>query len=78
MKVEWRMPIVNVQALIALGMFLASLFIARIVVRIRNGSLPGGEMWVLYLRMLLGFLLAGAVTLAFYSFAGIDVISKHL
>ena len=71
------MPIVNVQALIALGMFLASLFIARIVVRIRNGSLPGGEMWVLYLRMLLGFLLAGAVTLAFYSFAGIDVISKH-
>jgi len=51
------MPIVNVQALIALGMFLASLFIARIVVRIRNGSLPGGEMWVLYLRMLLGFLL---------------------
>ena len=72
------MPIVTVQALIALGMFLASLFIARIVVRIRNGSLPGGEMWVLYLRMLLGFLLAGAVTLAFYSFAGVDVISKHL
>ena len=72
------MPIVNVQALIALGMFLASLFIARIVVRIRNGSLPGGAIWVLYLRMLLGFLLAGAVILAFYSVAGIDVISKHL
>lgn len=72
------MPIVNVQALIALAMFLASLFIARIVVRIKNGTLPGGPIWVLYLRMLLGFLLAGAVTLGLYSFAGIDIISKHL
>lgn len=72
------MPIVNVQALIALAMFLASLFIARIVVRIKNGTLPGGGIWVLYLRMLLGFLLAGAVTLGLYSFAGIDIISKHL
>jgi hypothetical protein len=72
------MPIVNVQALIALAMFLASLFIARIVVRIKNGTLPGGAIWVLYLRMLLGFLLAGAVTLGLYSFAGIDIISKHL
>ncbi len=71
------MPIVNIQALIALGMFLASLFIARIVVRIQNGSLPGGELWVLYLRMLLGFLFAGSIVLAFYSFAGIDIISKH-
>lgn len=71
------MPVVNIQALIALGMFLLSLLIARTVVRIRSGSLPGGEMWVLYLRMLLGFLLAGAVILGFYSFAGIDVISKH-
>ena len=72
------MPPVNVQALIALGMFLAALFIARIVVRIHKGTLPGGPMWVLYLRMLLGFLLAGAITLSFYSFAGIDIISKHL
>ena len=72
------MPIVNVQALIALAMFLASLFIARIVVRIKNGTLPGGAIWVLYLRMLLGFLLAGAVTLGRYSFAGIDILSKHL
>ena len=72
------MPPVNVQALIALGMFLASLFIARIVVRIQRGALPGGPMWILYLRMLLGFLFAGAIILSFYSFAGIDIISKHL
>ena len=72
------MPIVNVQALVALALFLASLFVARIVVRIQNGSLPGGPLWVLYLRILLGFLFAGAIVLAFYSFAGIDVISKHL
>lgn len=72
------MPPVNLQALIALGMFLASLFIARVVVRIHKGVLPGGPMWVLYLRMLLGFLLAGAIILSFYSFAGIDIISKHL
>ncbi|MGI6784446.1 MAG: flagellar biosynthesis protein FliR [Aminivibrio sp.] len=72
------MPIVNIQALIALAMFMASLFIARVVVRIREGSLPGGAVWVLYLRMLLGFLLAGSVILGLYSFAGIDIISKHL
>ncbi len=72
------MPIVNVQALIALGMFLAALFVARVVVRINSGTLPGGRIWVIYLRMLLGFLLAGAAVLGLYSFAGVDVISKHL
>ena len=72
------MPIVNVQALIALGMFLAALFVARVVVRINSGTLPGGKIWVIYLRMLLGFLLAGAAVLGLYSFAGVDIISKHL
>ncbi len=75
---ETAMPIVNVQALIALVLFLASLFVARIVVRIQNGSLPGSALWLLYLRMLLGFLFAGAIILGLYSFAGIDIISKHL
>jgi hypothetical protein len=32
---------------------------------------------VFYLRILLGFLLAGAIVLGYYSFAGIDVISGH-
>ncbi len=71
-------PMVNIQALLALFLFLLCLFIARIVVRIGDGSLPGGRGWVLYLRVLLGFLLAASVTLAFYSFAGVDVLSKRL
>ena len=75
---ETAMPIVNVQALIALVLFLASLFVARIVVRIQNGSLPGSALWLLYLRMLLGFLFPGAIILGWYSFAGMDFISKHL
>jgi len=64
------MPIINIQALIALALFLASLFIARIVVRIQNGSLPGGALWVLYLRMLLGFLFAGRLYLLFILLPG--------
>ncbi|HCL78594.1 MAG TPA: flagellar biosynthesis protein FliR [Synergistaceae bacterium] len=72
------LPMVNIQALLALGLFLCSLLIARLVVRIANGSLPGGRGWVIYLRTLLGFLLAAAITLAFYSFAGVDVLSGRL
>lgn len=72
------MPVVNIQALIALALFFLSLFLARIIVRIQNGSLPGGPLWVLYLRVLLGFTFAGSITLGFYSFAGIDVISGHI
>jgi hypothetical protein len=33
-------------------------------------------MWVLYLRTLLGFLFAAAITLAFYAFAGIDILHR--
>ena len=72
------MPVVNIQALIALALFFISLFLARIIVRIQNGCLPGGPLWVLYLRVLLGFTFAGSITLGFYSFAGIDVISGHI
>jgi hypothetical protein len=55
-------------------MFIASLFIARIVGNIRRGKWPGGELWILYLRILLGFLLAAAITFGFYSFAGVSII----
>ncbi len=67
-------PMVNIQALLALAMFIASLLIARIVGNIRRGKWPGGELWILYLRILLGFLLAAAITFGFYSFAGISII----
>ena len=67
------MPEINVQALLALGMFLGALFVARVVVRIQSGDWPGGALWVLYLRILLGFLFGGAIVLGFYSIAGIVV-----
>lgn len=70
-----NMPQINVQALLALGMFLGALFVARIVVRIQSGDWPGGALWVLYLRILLGFLFGGAIVLGFYSIAG--VIVRH-
>ncbi len=68
-----RMPQINVQALLALAMFLGALFVARVVVRIQSGDWPGGALWILYLRVLLGFLFGGAIVLGFYSIAGIVV-----
>jgi hypothetical protein len=66
MKGEVRLiPQNNVYALMALASFGATLLIARLVVRIQKGELPGGSLWVLYLRMLLGFLLAAAIVFAY-------------
>jgi len=62
------MPIKNVQALIALASMICALFVAHIVVRIQRGELPGGDLWVLYLRILLGFLFAAAITFGLRSF----------
>ena len=62
------MPIRNVQALIALGSLLGAFLVAHIVVKIHEGKIPGGVVLVLYLRILLGFLLAAAITFGFYSF----------
>ena len=55
------MPQSNVYALIALASFGATLLVSRVVVRIQRGELPGGDRWVLYLRMLVGFLFAAAI-----------------
>jgi hypothetical protein len=73
-----NVPIVNVQALVALVFFVAAIFVAHSVVNIYRGKWPGSPWMLFYLRMLLGFLLAGAAVLAYYSFAGVDVISRHL
>jgi hypothetical protein len=67
-----NMPVQNSNALTAIGMFLGALFVAKLVIKIRKGDLPGGKIWVFYLRMLLGFLIAGAIILGLYSFAGVD------
>ncbi|HOB10298.1 MAG: flagellar biosynthesis protein FliR [Acetomicrobium sp.] len=68
-------PDVNIQALLALGLFLASLLIARIINNINSKKWPGGALWVFYLRVLLGFMLAASVVLGFYAFAGISILN---
>jgi hypothetical protein len=55
------MPQSNIYALIALASFGATLLVSRVVVRIQRGELPGGDLWVLYLRTLVGFLFAAAI-----------------
>ena len=61
------MPQSNIYALMALASFGLSLFVARLVVRIQKGELPGGDLWVLYLRMLLGFVFAAAIVFGYRS-----------
>ena len=62
------MPRSNVYALLGLLSFVLSLLVARLVVKIQRGELPGGDLWVLYLRMLLGFLFAAAIVYGYRSF----------
>ena len=69
-------PKVNLQAFIAIFLFLLSLFIARIVVNIQTGKWPGNQLFVTYLRVVLGFTFAASIALGFYSFAGIDIVFK--
>jgi hypothetical protein len=66
---------VNLQALIALGFFITAIGVSRTVVNIYSNKLKAPGAMTLYLRVLLGFLLAGAIVLGYYAFAGIDVIS---
>ena len=70
------MSSVNVQALVALFLFVLCLVLSRMIVNISSGKWPGGALWVTYLRVLLGFLFAAAITLGMYSFAGIDFLSR--
>ena len=62
------MPRSNVYTLLGLVSFALSLLVARLVVKIQRGELPGGDLWVLYLRMLLGFLFAAAIVYGYRSF----------
>lgn len=77
-KKGWRniMSPVNLQAFMALGFFLLALLISRAVVRIGEGKWPGGQGTILFLRILLGFVFAGAIYFAFYAFAGIDILNR--
>ena len=62
------MPQGNVYALLGLFSFGLALLVARLVVKIQRGEFPGGDLWVLYLRMLLGFLFAAAIVYGYRSF----------
>ncbi|MDR1579280.1 MAG: flagellar biosynthesis protein FliR [Synergistaceae bacterium] len=69
---------VNLQMLAAGGFFLAAVGVSRLVVNIGSGKWKAHPGFVIYLRVLLGFLLAGAIALSYYAFAGVDVISGRL
>ncbi len=62
------MPQSNVYALLGLLSFGLALLVARLVVKVQRGEYPGGDLWVLYLRMLLGFLFAAAIVYGYRSF----------
>ena len=70
------MSSVNVQALVALFLFVLCLVLSRMIVNISSGKWPGGALWGTSLRVLLGFLFAAAITLGMYSFAGIDFLNR--
>ncbi len=62
---------INIQALVALFSFLVALVLARGVALVQRGVLPGGALWVAYLRGLVGFFFTGALVLGFYAMAGV-------
>ncbi|MEG1502058.1 MAG: hypothetical protein RR370_01560 [Synergistaceae bacterium] len=44
--------------------------------KIHKGLLQGSELYVIYLRFILGFVFAGAIAFSFYSIAGINILFK--
>lgn len=69
-----NIPVINLQALIALGCFGLSLFFARMVRLISEGKIPGTGTTILILRTMIGFLFAASIALGMGSFAGIDML----
>jgi len=49
------MPQSNIEALTALGSFIAALLVANLTVRTQRGELPGGELAIFLLRTFFGF-----------------------
>lgn len=71
-------PALNVQALLALLCFGLCLFFARVIRLISEGKLPGGSSAVLYLRIIVGFLFAAAITFGLASFFGKYILTGGL
>jgi hypothetical protein len=72
-----NIPKVNLQAIVAIVFFASAVAVSKITVNVYSGRYPSHPAMLFYLRVLLGFLLAGAIVLGYYSFAGIDVISNR-
>ncbi len=68
-------PAINIQALWGLLCFGLCLFFARVIKRISEGKLPGGSSTIMYLRILIGFLFAAAITFGLASFAGREILT---
>lgn len=69
-----KIPAVNLQAIVALVLFGVTLLLSRMVVNIQSGKWPGGPLFVVYLRVLLGFTFAASIGLGIYCFAGINIL----
>ncbi|MDR3076387.1 MAG: flagellar biosynthesis protein FliR [Synergistaceae bacterium] len=69
-----KIPAVNLQAIAAMVFFALALAAARATVNIYSGKWKAHPAILFYVRVLLGFFLAGAIVLGYYSFAGIEVI----
>jgi len=58
----------NIYALIALASLIGAILISKLWIRVSRGDLPGSEFGGVYLRMLVGFLLAATVLFGYRAF----------
>ncbi|MDR2528230.1 MAG: flagellar biosynthesis protein FliR [Synergistaceae bacterium] len=63
------MPQNNVYALMGLASFVGALLVAQLAILTQKGKAPGGDLWVVYLRALLGFLLTAAIVFGWRAFS---------
>ena len=70
-----NIPTINMQAIAAIVFFVAAVAVSRAIVNVYSGRWSSHPAMLFYMRVLFGFLLAGAIMLGYYSFAGIDVVS---
>ncbi len=71
---NFEISFVNLQALIALASFILTLFLSRIAAKIMRGELKASNIFLFYLRVLVGFTLVASIYLGLYSFMGQNVL----
>ncbi len=70
----WGMAPLNFQALLGVGCFLGAVVIAKAINMILAGRIAGGQGILIYLRMVLGFLLTGALCFFFGALMGVQFL----